>query len=421
MSDYKNCEVYQTTDALSIKEREYQIGTCYLCQKCLYYNANLIIENCSCDKTIKPTNGRNKVQLGFVRNGLYNPSKSHCVLIALLHSSNQLYGYNSNFSKRFNFTLCSKCNSQLTRDQNIYKKKNEKNKDSVQENNQILTNEKSEMTIKQPDKLSKVDNMSNLDLSFHFKLVIKTPDLTKPAKAITLENKPVNYYEFEKLILQRVCEAIGLLICTDYELSYKPEKKIRTGTILEEEEDFEEFIKEYYKLTNSNKKHLILDNDKESISEENEIMSPSKQIKKTSVPKEINLNEIDIKKEEIHKKLKEKHGCDIHKTGYCYIKDNRHLLLTTLHLSMWIDEICKNHCDYETPPPHPNFGMGNSLKVPSSNQLLSTSNATNCYSHISPPNAYPYYYGWPPYLPSHPLSQHLLSSTLLNSSNILTL
>ncbi|GES83680.1 hypothetical protein GLOIN_2v1791993 [Rhizophagus clarus] len=386
MSDYKNCEVYQTTDALSIKEREYQIGTCYLCQKCLYYNANLIIENCSCDKTIKPTNGRNKVQLGFVRNGLYNPSKSHCVLIALLHSN------------------------------------------SVQENNQILTNEKSEMTIKQPDKLSKVDNMSNLDLSFHFKLVIKTPDLTKPAKAITLENKPVNYYEFEKLILQRVCEAIGLLICTDYELSYKPEKKIRTGTILEEEEDFEEFIKEYYKLTNSNKvllitasKHLILDNDKESISEENEIMSPSKQIKKTSVPKEINLNEIDIKKEEIHKKLKEKHGCDIHKTGYCYIKDNRHLLLTTLHLSMWIDEICKNHCDYETPPPHPNFGMGNSLKVPSSNQLLSTSNATNCYSHISPPNAYPYYYGWPPYLPSHPLSQHLLSSTLLNSSNILTL
>ncbi len=44
-------------------------------------------------------------------------------------------------------------------------------------------------------------------------------------------------------------------------------------------------------------------------------------------------------KAEIHKKLKEKHGCDIHKTGYCYIKDDRHLPLTTLHLSMWTDEI----------------------------------------------------------------------------------
>ncbi|PKK64084.1 hypothetical protein RhiirC2_757249, partial [Rhizophagus irregularis] len=62
------------------------------------------------------------------------------------HSSNQLYGYDSNFSKRFDFTLCSKCNSQLTRDQKSYYK-SEKNKDPTQENNQILINEKSETTI----------------------------------------------------------------------------------------------------------------------------------------------------------------------------------------------------------------------------------------------------------------------------------
>ncbi|GBC00668.1 hypothetical protein RclHR1_39320001 [Rhizophagus clarus] len=116
-------------------------------------------------------------------------------------------------------------------------------------------------------------------------------------------------------------------------------------------------MKEYYRLTSSNKvllitasvqkkeitkrkkKHLILDNDDESISEENKIMLPSKQKKKTFVPKEVNLDEIDVKKGEIHKKLKEKHGCDIHKTGYCYIKDNRHLPSTTLHISMWTDEI----------------------------------------------------------------------------------
>ncbi|PKY40285.1 hypothetical protein RhiirA4_453637 [Rhizophagus irregularis] len=216
-----------------------------------------------------------------------------------------------------------------------------------------------------------VDNTPNSDSSFRFKPVIKTPDLTKPAKAITLEIKPVDYYEFEELILQMVCEAVGLLVRTDYELSYKSEKGVGAGTILE---DFEEFIKEYYRLTSSNKvllitvRHLILDDGEESISEENEITPPSKQKKKTSVPKESNLDEIDLMKGEIHKKLKEKHGCNIHKTGYCYIKDDRHLPLTTLHLSMWTDEIYKDHCDYETPPPHPNFGMGNSLKVPSSNQ-----------------------------------------------------
>ncbi|PKC72750.1 hypothetical protein RhiirA1_389484 [Rhizophagus irregularis] len=58
-------------------------------------------------------------------------------------------------------------------------------------------------------------------------------------------------------------------------------------------------------------KHLILDDGEESISEENKITPPSKQKKKTSVPKESNLDEIDLMKGEIHKKLKEKHGCDI--------------------------------------------------------------------------------------------------------------
>ncbi|CAB4411856.1 unnamed protein product [Rhizophagus irregularis] len=135
-----------------------------------------------------------------------------------------------------------------------------------------------------------------------------------------------------------VCEAVGLLVRTDYELSYKSEKGVGAGTILE---DFEEFIKEYYRLTSSNKvllitvRHLILDDGEESISEENEITPPSKQKKKTSVPKESNLDEIDLMKGEINSKKSMDY---------------------------------KDHCDYETPPPHPNFGMGNSLKVPSSNQ-----------------------------------------------------
>lgn len=256
MSVSKYYKAHEKSETL-IKEREYQIGTCYSCQKCLYCNANLTIENCNCNKTIKPTNSKKKGQLGFVRNGVYNPNKCHCVLVALLHSSNQLYGYESNFSKKFNFTLCSKCNSQLNRDQNTYNKNNEKNKDLMQENNHNLTSGKSEPTIKQSDKSSKVDDTSNSDSFFRFKLVIKTPDLTKPAKAIALEKKPVDYYEFEELILQRVCEAVGLLVRTDYELSYKSEKGIGTGTILEEEEDFEEFIKEYYRITNSNKVLLI--------------------------------------------------------------------------------------------------------------------------------------------------------------------
>ena len=69
--------------------------------------------------------------------------------------------------------------------------------------------------------------------------------------------------------------------------------------------------------------------------------------------------------------------------------------------------------------------MGNSLKVPStkstspanSNIVSTHSNEfTNCYSHythnIPPPNAYSYYYRWPPYPPPHPPSQSTLQSSV---------
>lgn len=267
MSD---CEGYNNheTETVDIKKREYKIGTCYSCQKCLYCSINLATDEneCICDKTLKPTNSKRKTQPSFVRNGVYNPNTCHSVLATLLHFSNDLYGYNSDFSKRFNFTLCAKCNSKLTRDQNTYKK-NEENKSNCQKlevknrpeqsYNQILTNKKKKTTTIQSGKSFELDNELNSDATFCFKLIIKTPDLTKPAKAITLGKKPDDYYEFEDLILQRVCETVGLLVRGEYELSYKAEKGTGTGTILEEEEDFEEFIKEYYRLASSNKVLLI--------------------------------------------------------------------------------------------------------------------------------------------------------------------
>src|SRR6266540_1789148 len=92
---------------------------------------------------------------------------------------------------------------------------------------------------------------------FRFKLVIKTPDSTKLAKAITLEKKPNDYYKFDDLILQKVSEVVGLLVHNDYELSYKAEKGTGAITFLEEEEDFDEFIREHNRLTSSDKVLLV--------------------------------------------------------------------------------------------------------------------------------------------------------------------
>src|SRR6266498_2204419 len=95
-------------------------------------------EECDCDKARKPTNSKHKKQQsGYVRNGVYDPNTSHPILITLLQTSNDLYGYNLDFSTRFNFTLCSKCNSQLTRNQSSYNKDLKKYKKTIN-NNQPL-------------------------------------------------------------------------------------------------------------------------------------------------------------------------------------------------------------------------------------------------------------------------------------------
>ncbi|CAB5205793.1 unnamed protein product [Rhizophagus irregularis] len=356
---------------ITTKEWKYKIGTCFVCRKCLYCGVNLAEGSvCNCEKTLKPTNSSKtkKFQVGHVRNGVYKHNESHPILVALLQSNNDIHKYQYDLSKKFNFTLCAKCNSQLVRDQNTYNK-----------NNLISIDEKENQTVKTPTKPlnpSKLNNVlnSNSDIPFRFKLIIKTPDLTKPAKAITLEKIPA-YFEFDDLVLQKVCETVGLVVRTKYELSYKAEKGTGAGTILEEEEDFEEFIREYHRLTISDKALLITATVKQK--------EKAKRKKKSLEISDGN------ESGEIHKKLKEMHECNIHKTGYCYIKDDRHLLLTTLHLSMWTDEII----------------------------IIISDNNANYYQqqYVSPPNSHSYYSGWPPYPPPYPpshLSSYLSSQAL---------
>src|SRR6266498_1049701 len=216
-----NEETSETEKNANIKNQKYLLGTCYSCQKCLYCSIDLTEdkEECDCDKARKPTNSKHKKQQsGYVRNGVYDPNTSHPILI----------------------TLCSKCNSQLTRNQSSYNKDPKKYKKTITQ--QSAT----------PDAPA-----SNSNTPFRFKLVIKTPDSTKPAKAITLEKKPDDYYEFDDLILQKVSEVVGLLVRNDYELSYKAEKGTGAITFLEEEEDFDKFIREHNRLTSFDKVLLV--------------------------------------------------------------------------------------------------------------------------------------------------------------------
>ncbi len=120
-----NEETSETEKNTNIKNWKYLLGTCYSYQKCLYCSIDLTEdkEECDCDKARKPTNSKyKKQQSGYVRNKVYDSNTSHPILIILLQTSNDLYGYNLDFLTRFNFTLCLKCNSQLTKNQSSYNK-----------------------------------------------------------------------------------------------------------------------------------------------------------------------------------------------------------------------------------------------------------------------------------------------------------
>uniref|UniRef100_U9UC83 Uncharacterized protein n=1 Tax=Rhizophagus irregularis (strain DAOM 181602 / DAOM 197198 / MUCL 43194) TaxID=747089 RepID=U9UC83_RHIID len=68
-------------------EWKYEIGTCFVCRKCLYCGVNLAEGSvCNCEKTLKPTNSSKtkKLQVGHVRNGVYKHNESHPILVALL-------------------------------------------------------------------------------------------------------------------------------------------------------------------------------------------------------------------------------------------------------------------------------------------------------------------------------------------------
>jgi hypothetical protein len=101
--------------SISIPPRNYQIGTCFICQLCMYCGINLTFNNCDCNKDIKLTkNNRSKVL--YFRNLIYKLEKVHEKTKNTLLYSNQQYGYKLNMELPYNFTLCSACNSKINRD-----------------------------------------------------------------------------------------------------------------------------------------------------------------------------------------------------------------------------------------------------------------------------------------------------------------
>ena len=102
-------------------ERDYQRGTCYMCQLCLTCNKELAFDTCECNLLEKPKSSKKDKRRIYSR--VYNSSnlKSLSQLqIDKLKECDEYFGYYSDFEGSFQFNLCSKCHNRLIR----LKKKN---------------------------------------------------------------------------------------------------------------------------------------------------------------------------------------------------------------------------------------------------------------------------------------------------------
>ncbi|CAB4391920.1 unnamed protein product [Rhizophagus irregularis] len=373
---------YVVMSSESPKERAYNLGLCYLCQTCLHCNKNCSYEACKCkeEKKQKTSNQRGKKRKCYSQ--VYQPNGKKpfsSQQINELKRINNYYGYSTDFSKKVNFSLCSKCHPKFHRlSKSITQNKSEKTR--ATNTNQFFLSEDT-------------DNVKNiLDNLIEDKNTTLISILSENEDSIDLDTIKLIQEQFEDQIILR----------DEYNVAYKQEKEIGPGTQLTNKKDWEIFLKEYERIISNKRVLLILvkmkknPNTKKTRSRDQEISiekPDNKRNKKSAsnqVPKEKNVNDIDAIIAQNIMELHSKWHCKEHERS-CYIDSTRHISLTTNHLSTWARSIQHNLATLDDPPMLPLFDASNTTKKQNSNNnnTQNTQNAQSSNSFYSQAGYFP--------------------------------
>ena len=237
----------------SISPRNYQIGVCFVCQLCMYCGIDLTSNNCNCDKTIKPTKKNHTRQVPNFRNLAYKPNQIHEAITKTISFSNQKYGYKWNMELAHNCILCSACNSQMNRDV----KAADKNKKFII----ISPSPTDDTSLQLPSPFSP---SIPSQIEFKLRMSIKQKKKVLPFVIISFSLENPNFIEFRNKVESYICEQVGLVYSNEYTLAYKSQSENGAGTLLDNEDAFNEFLKDYQSITAGNKKVVIIVTLKES-------------------------------------------------------------------------------------------------------------------------------------------------------------
>ncbi|CAB5199068.1 unnamed protein product [Rhizophagus irregularis] len=305
----------------SISPRNYQIGVCFTCQLCMYCGLDLTSNNCNCDKSIKPTKKNRTKEVANFRNLTYKPAIVHEKIKNTLSNSNQKYGYKLDIELPYNCTLCSACNSQINR--------NVKAADKEKKNIIVIPSSPTDGTSLPS---------TPLQMEFKLRMSIKQNKQVLPFVIISFTLDNPNFINFRDKLESYICEQVGLVYRNEYTLAYKSHSESGAGTLLGNEEAFDEFLKDYQSIVAGNKKVNEVSEQESNDESENEAYQNTKS-----------------------KKQLKKHIKNNHKR--CFIKEDHHLSLTNFAISLWAKEIVNKNADLDILPNHAIFSMMHSVKV----------------------------------------------------------
>ncbi|RHZ79345.1 hypothetical protein Glove_149g33 [Diversispora epigaea] len=134
----------------------YKIGTCFNCQKCLYYFINLSQEIYNCNITKKPLRSDKNVDRSKKGCQVYNrhvSSTIHPTQLTFLKEANEKFEYEQDFITKFDISFCSARNSKYEQSKTRKIKKTSQANTQVQ-NKKNLTQINIQVIIKKNNKSS---------------------------------------------------------------------------------------------------------------------------------------------------------------------------------------------------------------------------------------------------------------------------
>ncbi|RGB24665.1 hypothetical protein C1646_772760 [Rhizophagus diaphanus] len=198
-------EVYEA----HIYAKNYQIGTCFTCQKCLYCVKDLAFEKCLCNKNEKLAKSNRTAKVRGYRGLCYDASSCQPWLKKLMNNSNFKFGYEVNLEPSFFCSLCSAC------------------------------------------------NIVDLTKELQFRISIKNGKETLPSILVNFLLNNMEYINFLIKVEQVVSEHIGLIFKNEYLLAYKGVSESGAETLLDNKNTFGEFLKDCQHYISNNKKIMF--------------------------------------------------------------------------------------------------------------------------------------------------------------------